>query len=147
MLVAIFRLANTSLQQVSWSIWTDHDHLGSDVEQDWSYTVFAVVFFFFTLIEHTYLELIFSFRFLACITDALWAKRGERSRPQRRRARRNGCFRMLRRTRHFARSAKRELSARRAEEKNKAPVTSPFFWLFGTNVHALNVGRTRTMDW
>ena len=30
-----------------WSIMTDHDHFGSDVEQDWSYTVFAL--FFFTL--------------------------------------------------------------------------------------------------
>ena len=34
-----------------------------------------------------------------------------------------------RRTRHFERSAKRAQSARRGEEKNKAPVTSPFFWL------------------
>ena len=34
-----------------------------------------------------------------------------------------------RRTRHFERSAKRTQSARRGEEKNKAPVTSPFFWL------------------
>ena len=31
-----------------------------------------------------------------------------------------------RRTRHFERSAKRGRSARRREEKNKAPVTSPF---------------------
>ena len=28
-----------------WSILTDHDLFGSDVEQDWSYTVFAVIFF------------------------------------------------------------------------------------------------------
>ena len=35
-----------------------------------------------------------------------------------------------RRTRHFERSAKRAQSARRREEKNRAPVTSPFFWLF-----------------
>ena len=32
-----------------------------------------------------------------------------------------------RQTRHFERSAKRARSARRREEKNKAPVTSPFF--------------------
>ena len=32
-----------------------------------------------------------------------------------------------RRTRYFERSAKRGRSARRREEKNKAPVTSPFF--------------------
>ena len=41
---------------VTFSIWsiltvlTDHDLFGSDVEQDWSFTVFAVVFF--TLIQH-----------------------------------------------------------------------------------------------
>ena len=29
-----------------WSILTDHDLFGSDVEQDWSYTVFAVIFFY-----------------------------------------------------------------------------------------------------
>ena len=34
-----------------------------------------------------------------------------------------------RRTRHFERSAKRARSARRGEEKNKAPVANPFFWL------------------
>ena len=34
-----------------WSILTNHDLFGSDVEQDWSLTVFAVVFFF-TLIKH-----------------------------------------------------------------------------------------------
>ena len=30
-----------------WSILTDYDLFGSDVEQDWSYTVFALFFFFF----------------------------------------------------------------------------------------------------
>ena len=36
-----------------WSILTDFDLFGSDVEQDWSYTVFALFFFsFFTLIQH-----------------------------------------------------------------------------------------------
>ena len=34
-----------------------------------------------------------------------------------------------RRTRHIERSAKRAQYARRGEEKNRAPVTSPFFWL------------------
>ena len=34
-----------------WSILTDHDLFGSNVEQDWSYTVFAVVFF--TLTKHS----------------------------------------------------------------------------------------------
>ena len=34
------------------------------------------------------------------------------------------------RTRYFARSATRARSARRGEEKNKAPVRSPFFLLF-----------------
>ena len=29
-----------------WSILTDHDLFGSDVEQDWSYTVFALGFFY-----------------------------------------------------------------------------------------------------
>ena len=35
-----------------------------------------------------------------------------------------------RRTQHFERSAKRARSVRQGEEKNEAPVTSPFFWLF-----------------
>ena len=36
-----------------WSILTDYDLFGSDVEQDWSYTVFALFFFSFcTLIQH-----------------------------------------------------------------------------------------------
>ena len=35
-----------------WSILTDHDLFGYDVEQDWSYTVFTV-FFFFALILHS----------------------------------------------------------------------------------------------
>ena len=39
-----------------WSILNDHDLFGSDVEQDLSYTVFAVVFF--TLIQHDILQLL-----------------------------------------------------------------------------------------
>ena len=35
------------------SILTDHDLFGSEVEQDCSYTVFAVFFFFFTLTKLT----------------------------------------------------------------------------------------------
>ena len=39
-----------------WSILNDHYLFGSDVDQDWSYTVFAVVFF--TLIQHDILQLL-----------------------------------------------------------------------------------------
>ena len=40
-----------------------------------------------------------------------------------------------RQTRNFAWTAKRVRSARRGEEKNKALVTSPLFWLFPRSLH------------
>ena len=43
----------TSRVEYRSSILTDHDLFGSDVEQDCSYTVFAVVFFF-TLTKHSF---------------------------------------------------------------------------------------------
>ena len=44
--------AKVFLTVTFWPILTDHDLFGSDIEQDWSYTVFAV-FFFFTLTKHS----------------------------------------------------------------------------------------------
>ena len=51
-----------------------------------------------------------------------------------------------RRTRHFERSAKRAQSARRREEKNKAPVPSPFFWLLIRTPTPMLKGTSKTQS-